>query len=323
MNKEKTLIVAALVLATGLGVKIISMVTEQPPVQSAPAPSLGPLPPKRPLEDLFAGTKPGLIGLPAGVQLGMKEDALANVSPELAAGGLTTPQGVVCVADVSRESRVLEAVNFLLGADLPTAERAIVGAWGEPARGRDAPDKPALFWHDEKQGLRAVLRATTAGTHLEVRRMITAASLLGAKGWTLGLESQGPFLGATLADLEKSYTVVPRAPDASAGADVMIVFPPTEYGWRDTRVYGYLSGGKLARFTVEIEFGRAPEGFRKKILESIEEKFGKAELFDAGAIGTYRVYKGERLVIVREESTFGAWHLSVEPGDEPKDAGRD
>jgi hypothetical protein len=294
-----------------LAVKIVVMVREDVPTTSAPSPSAAPRPA---LARAFAGTRPGLVGLP-GVALGMDLAALEAANAAFAKGGVTTPEGVVCVPEIDRDSGRLEAVNMLLGVDLPTAERTLVDAWGEPARGSDAPGKPALFWLDEAAGLRASLRATLAGTNLEVRRMISAAALLGARGAgvAFGFEKT-PLLGATPDALRGSYVVVPRASDASAGADVVLVLPVTEFGWRDTRVYVYLADGKVARFTFELEYGRAPSGHREELLALIDARLGEAEVIDAGALGTYRVARGERLVITRDERAFGAWHLSVEAG---------
>jgi hypothetical protein len=311
-----------LALAAVLAVKIVLMVREQAPIATSPPPSAAP--PKRGLEALFAGTRPGLVGLGAA-QLGMTKEELAKANPELAAGGVTTPQGVVCVPEIDRSTERLEAVNMLLGTDLTEAERVLVTAWGEPARGSDAPGKPALFWHDAPHGVRAVLRATTAGTHVEVRRMTTVDALLGGRS-DAGAEPRfgfevAPLLGATIDELKKSYVATPRAADAASGADVVIVLPVTEYGWRDTRVHGYTSGGRITRFTFEIEYGRAPPGWRERVLAAIEDKLGKPEVVDAGALGSYRVFRGARLVLLRDEATFGAWHLSVEGGELAHDAG--
>jgi hypothetical protein len=216
------------------------------------------------------------------------------------------PSGIPSGVDGVREFVALDDRTSTIRAiylNLPhDAATAIVEAWGDGLAATDAGGKTLRVWPDPTTLWRATLRdALGSSRDLAYDNYLPVAQLFGDTPELLdGLPE--PLLDRAVDEVKKAYDA------QTAGKDLVVMLPPTEWDHTATKLTLSIASGKVRELAFAIPFKAHPEA-RETLLDLFIHKWGapKPREEDGKQILVFR--DGEPHVEAREEG--GAWHFEI------------
>jgi hypothetical protein len=322
--------VPALELALLLSLSVSACEKREPhdPLKVDPASTPAPAKTNKPLAELFSAKAPTFPAVFNGVTPGMTLEEAKKKIPGLdkemdfQLPEYDTRAGL----RVSDEKRV-RYLTLSAGKDaLPLA----TAAWGKPTVVKISGDDWNVWFNPEAK-VRAKLRSSEY-SRVEFASYVPVAEFLGSDKGGPAFQKAHPLIGMTADDVRKNYAanVLEASAEKNAAqmaaiqkfagtkadlgasqASIDLIYPPTEYGSDQTKVYLNFQKGKLYRYMFDVGYeGSAQQ--KDDVLALTTKTYGKPKPKKDFST-TYLVFRKSPTVKLEDKSGFlKAWSFIVE-----------